>query len=125
MLSSRLLQVDALEQNREILHDFYYNDDRRIESAVLALEEVSQMTVSVTVVCLVHGPKQGWWEQAVMIMSVKAMEKFFSKGKDFGFKAKVCLTWQMLRKKMNQPHWRCVQIAKQNQVSNGTIEKGC
>lgn len=45
--ASRLLQVYAREQNREMLRDFYYSDDRRVESAVLALEETSQMTVRV------------------------------------------------------------------------------
>lgn len=43
--ASRLLQVYAREQNREMLRDFYYSDDRRVESAVLALEEVNRMTV--------------------------------------------------------------------------------
>lgn len=45
--ASRLLQVYAREQNREMLRDFYYSDDRRVESAVLALEEASQMMVCV------------------------------------------------------------------------------
>ena len=44
--ASRLLQVYAREQNREMLRDFYYSDDRRVESAVLALGEASNMTVS-------------------------------------------------------------------------------
>lgn len=48
ILASRLLQVYAREQNREMLRDFYYSDDRRVESAVLALEEASQMTVRVS-----------------------------------------------------------------------------
>lgn len=48
--ASRLLQVYAREQNREMLRDFYYSDDRRVESAVLALEEASQMTVRVFLV---------------------------------------------------------------------------
>ncbi|KIJ36797.1 hypothetical protein M422DRAFT_179088, partial [Sphaerobolus stellatus SS14] len=38
-LASKLLQVYAREQNREMLRDFYYSDDRRLESAVLALDE--------------------------------------------------------------------------------------
>jgi hypothetical protein len=46
-LASRLLQVYAREQNREMLRDFYYSDDRRVESAVLALEEASYMTVRI------------------------------------------------------------------------------
>lgn len=43
--ASSLLQVYAREQNREMLRDFYYSDDRRVESAVLALEEIDKMTV--------------------------------------------------------------------------------
>ncbi|KAG9314973.1 vacuolar assembling sorting protein VPS16 [Chiua virens] len=56
--ASRLLQVYAREQNREMLRDFYYSDDRRVESAVLALEEASQMT-----------------DQAATITSVRACGK--------------------------------------------------
>ncbi|TFY64524.1 hypothetical protein EVJ58_g2580 [Rhodofomes roseus] len=41
--ASRLLQVYAREQNREMLRDFYYSDDRRVESAVLCLEEAAAM----------------------------------------------------------------------------------
>jgi hypothetical protein len=43
--ASKLLQVYAREQNREMLRDFYYSDDRRVESATLALDEAAQMTV--------------------------------------------------------------------------------
>lgn len=43
--ANRLLQVYAREQNREMLRDFYYSDDRRVESAVLSLEEAAQATV--------------------------------------------------------------------------------
>ncbi|KAL0062112.1 Vacuolar protein sorting-associated protein 16 [Marasmius tenuissimus] len=43
--ASRLLQVYAREQNKEMLRDFYYSDDRRVESAVLALDEASKMAV--------------------------------------------------------------------------------
>lgn len=51
-LASNLLQVYAREQNREMLRDFYYSDDRRVESAVLSLDEASRMAVS-TVLCQV------------------------------------------------------------------------
>lgn len=44
--ASRLLEVYAREQNREMLRDFYYSDDRRMESAVLSLEEAAGMSVS-------------------------------------------------------------------------------
>lgn len=44
--AAKLLQVYAREQNREMLRDFYYSDDRRVESAVLSLEEARTMKVS-------------------------------------------------------------------------------
>ncbi len=44
--ASRLLQVYAREQNREMLRDFYYSDDRRVEIAVLSLNEAATMSVS-------------------------------------------------------------------------------
>lgn len=43
--ASKLLQVYAREQDRDLLRDYYYSDDRRLESAVLALEESTRMTV--------------------------------------------------------------------------------
>ncbi|KAH7886829.1 Vps16, C-terminal region-domain-containing protein [Phlebopus sp. FC_14] len=70
--ASRLLQVYAREQNRDMLRDFYYSDDRRVESAVLALDEASQMT-----------------NQSAVVKSVKAAEKFFSEDKDRTFEAKM------------------------------------
>jgi hypothetical protein len=44
--ASKLLQVYAWEQNKEMLRDFYYSDDRRVESAVLSLDEATKMSVS-------------------------------------------------------------------------------
>jgi hypothetical protein len=45
--ASKLLQVYAREQNREMLRDFYYSDDRRVESAVLSLDEAEGMSVGI------------------------------------------------------------------------------
>ncbi|TFY83531.1 hypothetical protein EWM64_g490 [Hericium alpestre] len=70
--ASKLLQVYAREQNREMLRDFYYSDDRRVESAVLALEEASRMQ-----------------DPTAKITSVKAAHKFFSEDKDRAFEAKM------------------------------------
>ncbi|KAK7437898.1 Vacuolar protein sorting-associated protein 16 [Stygiomarasmius scandens] len=70
--ASRLLQVYAREQNRDMLRDFYYSDDRRVESAVLALDEASRMS-----------------DPASRISSVKSAQKFFSEDKDRGFEAKI------------------------------------
>lgn len=45
-LASRLLQVYAREEDKEMLRDYYYSEDRRVESAVLSLEEARSMTVN-------------------------------------------------------------------------------
>ena len=71
-LASRLLQVYAREQDKEMLRDFYYSDDRRVESAVLSLEEAATM----------QDPES-------KITAVKAAQKFFSEDKDRAFEAKV------------------------------------
>lgn len=84
----KLLQVYAREQDREMLRDFYYSDDRRVESAVLALDEASKATVIVfvfTSLCgLIHHQ-----DQAAKLASVKTAHKFFSEDKDSNFEAKV------------------------------------
>ncbi|KAI3608149.1 vacuolar protein sorting vps16 [Moniliophthora roreri] len=72
-LASRLLQVYAREQNRDMLRDFYYSDDRRVESAVLALDEASRMS-----------------DPASKIAAIKSAHKFFSEDKDRAFEAKAC-----------------------------------
>ena len=76
--ATRLLQVYAREQNREMLRDFYYSDDRRVESATLLLEEAAGMT-----------------DQGAKITAIKAAQKFFSEDKDRAFEAKVTryLSW--------------------------------
>lgn len=70
--ATRLLQVYAREQNREMLRDFYYSDDRRVESATLLLEEAAGMI-----------------DQNAKIAAIKAAQKFFSEDKDRAFEAKV------------------------------------
>ncbi|KAF9530298.1 vacuolar assembling/sorting protein VPS16 [Crepidotus variabilis] len=70
--ASKLLEVYAREQNREMLRDFYYSDDRRVESAVLSLDEASRTT-----------------DQSAKIAAVKTAQKFFSEDKDRSFEAKV------------------------------------
>lgn len=44
--ASKLLQIYAREQNREMLRDFFYSDDRRVDSGLLLLEEASTQEVS-------------------------------------------------------------------------------
>ncbi|KAF8524325.1 vacuolar protein sorting-associated protein 16 [Hysterangium stoloniferum] len=71
-LASRLLQVYAREQNRDMLRDFYYSDDRRLESAILALDEATGMT-----------------DGGAKVTSVKAAQKFLSEDKEHAFEAKM------------------------------------
>ncbi|KAI0712429.1 vacuolar protein sorting-associated protein 16 [Earliella scabrosa] len=71
-LASRLLQVYAREQNRDMLRDFYYSDDRRVESAVLCLEDAANSQ-----------------DPTAKLASVKAAQKFFSEDKDRSFEAKM------------------------------------
>ncbi|KAF8190560.1 vacuolar assembling/sorting protein VPS16 [Pholiota molesta] len=70
--ASKLLEVYAREQNREMLRDFYYSDDRRVESAVLSLDEASRMS-----------------DPTSRITAVKAAHKFFSEDKERAFEAKM------------------------------------
>jgi len=70
--ASRLLQVYAREQNREMLRDFYYSDDRRVESAVLSLEEATKIP-----------------DPTARIAAIKSAQKFFSEDKERLFEAKM------------------------------------
>lgn len=68
----KLLEVYAKEQNKDMLRDFYYSDDRRVESAVLCLEEAKKMS-----------------DVNARIESVKAAQKFLTDDRDSAFEAKV------------------------------------
>ncbi|KAJ7683002.1 vacuolar assembling/sorting protein VPS16 [Mycena rosella] len=70
--ASKLLQVYAREQNREMLRDFFYSDDRRVESAVLSLDEAAATS-----------------DPASKITAVRAAQKFFSEDKDRGFESRM------------------------------------
>lgn len=54
--AGKLLEVYAREQNREMLRDFYYSDDRRVESAVLSLGEASLMQVRILIHVCMNSP---------------------------------------------------------------------
>ncbi len=43
--ASRLLQIYARDQNREMLRNFFYSDDRRVDSGLLLLEDASTQEV--------------------------------------------------------------------------------
>ncbi|KAJ7359364.1 vacuolar assembling/sorting protein VPS16 [Mycena albidolilacea] len=70
--ASKLLEVYAREQNREMLRDFFYSDDRRVESAVLSLDEAANIA-----------------DPTSKITAVRAAQKFFSEDKDRGFESKM------------------------------------
>lgn len=74
--ATRLLQAYAREQNREMLRDFYYSDDRRVEIATLLLEDAAGMA-----------------DQNAKITAIKAAQKSFSDDKDHAFEAKVALSF--------------------------------
>ncbi|KAF8887599.1 vacuolar protein sorting-associated protein 16 [Infundibulicybe gibba] len=71
-LAGRLLEVYAREQNRGMLRDFYYSDDRRVESAVLSLDEAERMT-----------------DPAAKLSAVQAAQNFFGQEKERAFEAKM------------------------------------
>ncbi|PWN47072.1 hypothetical protein IE53DRAFT_336028 [Violaceomyces palustris] len=74
-LASNLLEVYAREQDRELLRDFYYQDDRRTESALLALSEAREA-----------GGDDGLAEK---IFKMKEAMKLFSEDKERVLEAKL------------------------------------
>ena len=50
--AAALLQVYAKENDVELLRDFYFQDDRRTESAILSLEESLKATVNILIIHL-------------------------------------------------------------------------
>ncbi|KAM0749316.1 vacuolar protein sorting-associated protein 16 [Meredithblackwellia eburnea MCA 4105] len=70
--ATSLLQVYARENDVELLRDFYFQDDRRKETACLALEESWAIT-----------------EMSDKLAKVKAAQKAFGEDKDCSFEAKM------------------------------------
>lgn len=87
--ASRLLQVYAREQNPEMLRDFYYSDDRRVESAVLSLEEAKRIKASCELFDSYFCKPTSAQDPAAKTTSIKAAHKFFSEDRDRSFEAKV------------------------------------
>jgi hypothetical protein len=89
--AGKLLEVYAREQNRDMLRDFYYSDDRRVESAVLSLEEAARMSVSRSIenTATQQHLRMNIQNPGAKITAVKAAQKFFSEDKDRSFEAKV------------------------------------
>ena len=90
-LASKLLQVYAREQDREMLRDFYYSDDRRVDSAILALEEATDMGVRGLCCFLTFGYSHILQDPTSKVTAIKSAQKFFSEDKDHSFEAKVSL----------------------------------
>ncbi|CAE6405530.1 unnamed protein product [Rhizoctonia solani] len=67
----RLLEVYAREQDRELLRDFYYQDDKRVASALLALDDARTAKVADN-----------------RIELVRAAAKFFGEDRERGWEAK-------------------------------------
>nr|ASF90210.1 hypothetical protein SPAR04372 [Bartheletia paradoxa] len=70
--ASRLLQVYAREQDRELLRDFFYQNDKRTESGLLCLEEATREA-----------------DVEKRSTKIKTAQKFFSEDKDRSFEAKM------------------------------------
>ncbi|KAL7422143.1 Vacuolar protein sorting-associated protein 16 [Cryptotrichosporon argae] len=68
----RLLQVYARDGDRQLLRDFYYQDDRRTESAVLEMDEAGESS-----------------DSAERLQHLSAAAKSFSENKDRAFEARM------------------------------------
>ncbi|KAG9024451.1 hypothetical protein FRB95_011464 [Tulasnella sp. JGI-2019a] len=71
-VASNLLQVYAREQNRELLRDYYFQDDRRVDSACLALGDAAVTK-----------------DPAERLEFMRKSAKFFSEDKERSFEAKM------------------------------------
>lgn len=76
-LASNLLESYAKEVDRDLLKDFYYQDDRRTDSAILALEEANAM----------QNPSET--ELPDKVFKLKTAMKFFGEDKERVLEAKV------------------------------------
>lgn len=90
--AAALLQVYAKENDVELLRDFYYQDDRRIESGILALREslgtdVSSRHLSQAIdQCADGNTSQSFGDK---VAKVRIAAKSFGEDKDCGFETKV------------------------------------
>lgn len=72
-LASNLLEVYAKQEDMELLKDYYFQDDRRTEAALLALDQADKEVDSVK-----------------SIEHIKEAQKLFSEDKERTLEAKVC-----------------------------------
>ncbi|KZV75893.1 vacuolar protein sorting-associated protein 16 [Peniophora sp. CONT] len=87
--ASKLLQVYARAQNREMLRDFYFSDDRRVDSAVLSLDDALSLLPPPTLAPSSLTPPTQSINAAPAVESVKKAQKFFSEDRERGFEAKM------------------------------------
>ncbi|KAL9934186.1 hypothetical protein V8E36_006642 [Tilletia maclaganii] len=91
-LASNLVEVYAREQDRELLRDYYYQDDRRTESALLVLEEAErEARLRAVRRAAAQGPAVGLDEQGLQdrIFKLKTAQKFFAEDKERALEAKL------------------------------------
>ncbi|KAF8599358.1 vacuolar protein sorting-associated protein 16 [Ceratobasidium sp. AG-I] len=76
----RLLEVYAREQDRELLKDFYYQDDKRVASALLALDDAREAKAPENKIELVraaskflHEDRERGWEAKAMDESARLL----------------------------------------------------
>ncbi|TIB73013.1 hypothetical protein E3Q08_01739 [Wallemia mellicola] len=77
-LAKSLLVVYAKDKDRDMLRNFYFQDDRRVESAKLDLSEAEQLSGD------------------AKVSKVKSAMKFFSEDKKCAFESKACDEYQKL-----------------------------
>ena len=92
--AANLLQVYARANDVEMLRDFYYQDDRRRETACLALEESMSIIVRHHALCYNHSyayaHPTGSQTFGEKMAKIRIAAKSFGEDKDSGFESKVC-----------------------------------
>jgi hypothetical protein len=99
----KLLQVYGKEADRDMLRDFYYQDDRRAESACLELEEAGQTDVGLRMIHVFSRPKpnadQSLQSAEERLQRLASAVKYFSEDKERIFETRVCLYAGMTTKR--------------------------
>lgn len=86
----KLLQVYAREADRQLLRDFYYQDDRRTENACLEMAEAGSSSVSpASQFWCCHYTETGVQRTEDRIEHLQKAAKFFGEHKDRLFESKV------------------------------------
>lgn len=72
-----------------MLRDFYFSDDRRVDSAVLSLDDALTLLPPSTLAPSALTPPTQSINAAPAVESVKKAQKFFSEDRERGFEAKM------------------------------------